>query len=179
MNELISSVPVSNVCVSTDNQSYSGTETRGHVHNKKPGRSPVTKEQVSKHQTTAYKSDSSLQNKREIQSHKFTQPSVVSSIPLHRKLSPEEKFTIMLYGVDECAPGMSRSARQESDLSTVAAVLSLLDSSIQSQSIRDCLRLGKFSSESRPRPILVKFIRIFLMSIKLFPRPDIFPNHIS
>ena len=28
-NELICSVPVSNVCVSTDNQSYSGTETKG------------------------------------------------------------------------------------------------------------------------------------------------------
>ena len=80
LNELISSVPVSNVCVSTDNQSYSGTETRSHVRNKKPDRSPVTKEQVSKHQTTAYKSDSSVHNKREIQSQKFAQPFVVSSI---------------------------------------------------------------------------------------------------
>ena len=34
---------------------------------------------MSKHQTTAYKSDSSVQNKRETQSHKFTQPSVVRS----------------------------------------------------------------------------------------------------
>ena len=79
MNELISSVPVSNVCVSTDNQSYSGTEIRSHVRNKKSDRSPVTKEQVNKHQTTAYKSDSSVQNKRETQSHKFTQPFVVRS----------------------------------------------------------------------------------------------------
>ena len=99
---------------------------------------------MSKHQITAYKSDSSLQNKRETQSHKFTQTSVVLSIPLHLKLSPDKKFNIVLYGVDECAPGMSRSARQESDLSTVAAVLSSLDSSISSQSITDCLRLGKF-----------------------------------
>ena len=176
LNELISSVPVSNVCVSTDNQSYSGTETRSHVRNKKPVRSPVTREQVSKHQTTAYKSDSSVKNKRETQSHKFTQPSVLSSIPLHPKPSPEKKFNIVLYVVDECAPGMSRSARQESDLSTVAAVLSSLDSSISSQSIRDCLRLRKFSSKSRPRPILVKF-RISDVN-KFFPRPDILPNHI-
>ena len=82
------------VCVSTDNQSYSGTETRSHIRNKKPDRSPVTKEQVSKHQTTAYKSDSSLQNKRETQSHKFTQPSVVSSIPLHPKPSPDKYSTL-------------------------------------------------------------------------------------
>ena len=75
LNELISSVPVLNVCVSTDNQSYSGTETRSYVRNKKSVRSPVTKEQVSKYQTTAYKSNSSVQNKRETQSHKFTQPS--------------------------------------------------------------------------------------------------------
>ena len=59
LNELISCVSVSNVCVSTDNQSYSGTETRSHVSNKKSDRSPVTKELVSKHQATAYKSDSS------------------------------------------------------------------------------------------------------------------------
>ena len=82
-----------------------------------------------------------------------TFPSMPTSIPLHPKPSPEKKLNIVLYGVDECAPGMSRSARQESDLSTVAAVFSSLDSSISSQSIRDCLRLGKFSSESRPRPI--------------------------
>ena len=91
LNELISSVPVLNVCVSTDNQSYSGTETRSYVRNKKSVRSPVTKEQVSKYQTTAYKSNSSVQNKRETQSHKFTQPSVLlSSIPLHPKLSPQK-----------------------------------------------------------------------------------------
>ena len=184
MNELISSVPVTSVCVSIDNQSYSGTETRSHVRNKKPDRSPVTKEQVSKHQTTAYKSDSFFQNKRETQSHKFTQPCVVSSIPLHLKPSPDKKFNIVLYGVDECAPGMSRSARQESDLSTVAAVLSSLDSSISSQCIKDCLRLGKVSSKSRPRPILVKFIRICdinktFSKVRHIPKPYILKPDMS
>ena len=54
-----------------------------------------------------------------------------------------------------------RSARLESDLTSVVTIFSALDSSIQPQSIRDCFRLGKFSPDaSRPRPILVKFVRI-------------------
>ena len=67
---------------------------------------------------------------------------------------------MVLYGVEECRPGVSRSARQESDLSSVVTVFSALDSSIQPQSIRDCYRLGTFSpGASHPRPILVKFVR--------------------
>ena len=54
---------------------------------------------------------------------------------------------------------MSKSARFESDLSSVVGILSFLDGSINSQSIKDCFRLGKFSADaSRPRPILVKFV---------------------
>ena len=40
-------------------------------------------------------------------------------------------------------------------------ILSSLDSSIQSQSIKDSYRLGKFSTgASRPRPLLIKFVRV-------------------
>ena len=43
---------------------------------------------------------------------------------------------------------------------SIVSILSSLDGSIQSQSIKDCFRLGKFSpSSSRPRPILIKFVR--------------------
>ena len=62
--------------------------------------------------------------------------------------------------MEECRPGLPRSARFESDLTSVVRVFSALDSSIQSQSVRDCYRLGKFNrGASRPRPILVKFVR--------------------
>ena len=72
----------------------------------------------------------------------------------------DSKYNVVLYGVEECRSGMSRSTRLESDLTSVVRVFSTLDSSIQSQSVRDCHRLGKFSpGASRPRPILVKFIR--------------------
>ena len=64
---------------------------------------------------------------------------------------------VVLYGVDECPSGMSQQARFQSDLSSIVNTLSTHDSSIVPQSIRDCYRLGKFSSgASRPRPILIR-----------------------
>ena len=78
----------------------------------------------------------------------------------HASHSSESKFNVVLFGVQECPSGMSKSARFESDLSNTVGVLSSIDSSIQPQSIRDCFRLGKFSPRaSRPRPILIKFVR--------------------
>ena len=46
-------------------------------------------------------------------------------------------------------------------LYSVVSILSTIDSDIQHQSIKDCYRLGKFSLQgTRPRPILIKLIRI-------------------
>ena len=79
--------------------------------------------------------------------------------------------------MQECPSGMSKPACFESDLTSVVNVLSSLDSSIQSQSIKDCFRLGKFSSgASRPRPILIKFVRVadvasILAKRKIYPTP--------
>ena len=68
---------------------------------------------------------------------------------------------VVLYGMDECPPGMSKFARFQADMNNAVKVFSSIDNSIQCQSIKDCFRLGKFSSsESHPRPVLVKFIRI-------------------
>ena len=84
--------------------------------------------------------------------------------------NPESKFNVVLYGVEECRSGLPRSARFESDLNSVVSVFSALDSSIQSQSVRDCYRLGKFfPGASRPRPLLVKFVRAADAS-KIFAR---------
>ena len=81
--------------------------------------------------------------------------------PASRQYHQDSKFNAVLYGVQECPSGMSKSARFESDLSATVNVLSPLDSSIQSLSIKDCFRLGKFSSDApRPRPILIKFVRV-------------------
>ena len=75
--------------------------------------------------------------------------------------SSDKKFNVVLYGVGECPSGLSKSARFELDLSNAAKVLSSINNSIGPNSVKDCFRLGKYSpGSSRPRPILVKFIRI-------------------
>ena len=78
----------------------------------------------------------------------------------NNKQESGKKGNIILYGVPECHSGTSRSARLELDLSNAVSVLSTLESSCQSQSICDCYRLGKYSPHgTRPRPLLVKFVR--------------------
>ena len=77
------------------------------------------------------------------------------------KVYTDRKYNIVLYGVDECAKGIPKRGRFESDLSKAVSILSGLDESIQSESIKDIYRLGKFSQEKkRPSPLLVKFIRV-------------------
>ena len=105
-------------------------------------------------------------------------PGEPTTNPLSRKYHQDNKFNAVLYGVQECPLGMSKPACFESDLTSVVNVLSSLDSSIQSQSIKDCFRLGKFSSgASCPRPpILIKFVRVadvasILAKRKIYPTP--------
>ena len=67
----------------------------------------------------------------------------------------------MLYGVDEYPSGTSRSARLAADLETVVSVFATIDSTFQAQALKDCFRLGKYNpAHDKPRPILVKFVRI-------------------
>ena len=83
--------------------------------------------------------------------------------PKQKKQEPnsDKKFNIVIYGINECPKGMSRSARLESDLAKVVSVVSGINSSVQSQAIKDCFRLGRFNPQRlQPRPILVKFVRI-------------------
>ena len=102
-----------------------------------------------------------------ISSHKRLSPCLtelntenIAPFSSSQKYDTEKKFNLVLYGVEECRPGMSKSARLEADLKSVISIFSHIDSSIQAQSIKDCFRLGKYiPSQSRSRPILVKFIR--------------------
>ena len=78
--------------------------------------------------------------------------------------------------MEECRAGLSRAARLESDLSSVVNIFSGLDSSIQHQSIKDCYRLGKFSrGAARPRPILVKFVRVVDVAKIIFKKRSLSP----
>ena len=89
-----------------------------------------------------------------------TLPTASSDLSSSREAIHAKKLNVVLYGVQECPSGMSRSARQDSDLCSVVSALSSVDPTTQSPSISDCFRLGKFSQSSRPRPILIRFIRV-------------------
>ena len=94
-------------------------------------------------------------------------------------LDHERKYNIVLYGIEECRPGLSRSTRLESDLTNISNVFTALDSSIQPQSIRDCYRLGKYTRDaSRPRPILAKLVRAADVT-KIFANRRKLPTPIS
>ena len=73
----------------------------------------------------------------------------------------ERKYNVILFGLDECPRGTSRSAVLDEDLKKAIFVLSKADQSINSNTIKDIYRLGRFTAENRkPRPLLVKFIRV-------------------
>ena len=50
---------------------------------------------------------------------------------------------LIVYGIEECPKGMPKHAWLQSDLGHVVSVLSVVDTSIDSQSIKDCYHLGK------------------------------------
>ena len=67
---------------------------------------------------------------------------------------------MILYGVDECRVGKSKIARQAEELEGIVTVLTGLDESLNSGSIKDFYHLGKIKQEfQKPRPILISFIR--------------------
>jgi len=82
--------------------------------------------------------------------------------PQSRSVS-NNKFTIVLYGVNKCPPGSPQTTRLESDTNSVVSVFSALDNNIQAHSIKEYYRFGKFDpkrNNTKPRPILVHFVRM-------------------
>ena len=70
----------------------------------------------------------------------------------------DRKFNIVLYGIDECASGTHRTDRLISDIDSVCQSVKSIVPSFDSHHVKDCTRLGKYSSEakSHPQPLLVK-----------------------
>ena len=106
-----------------------------------------------------------------------SKPPSKSSHPQHESLSyPDRKYNVVLFGVEECKKGTSRSVRLQSGLVNAVSVLSSITPSVQSESVKDLFRLGKFDSSSqRPRPILVKLIRSADVSNVLANRGSLSP----
>ena len=95
---------------------------------------------------------------------KYTPTSVqeadaTTNIPVKRTVD-DRSMNIVVYGINESPPKTAKPDRTKNDLLNLLPVLNAVDSSIQNASIKDLFRLGKFDpSQTRPRPILVKFLR--------------------
>lgn len=79
------------------------------------------------------------------------------------RLSPSDRgCNVVIYGIKENPSGTKRSDRQKTDFDNIIHTLSSANVPVQASSIRDFYRLGKFNpDQSRPRPILIKFLRVF------------------
>ena len=67
--------------------------------------------------------------------------------PKPKNGSSDRKFNVVIHGISECPAGMPRFARVSKDLESVVSALSDIDPNIQSQSISDCFRLGRYKKE--------------------------------
>ena len=88
----------------------------------------------------------------------------------------ERKFNIVVHGINEATKGSNRYARTLHDNSEVAAIISGIDSDITSNSIRDCIRLGRYT-EDKTRPLFVKLTRVnnvasILSNRRAMPQPS-------
>ena len=90
-------------------------------------------------------------------------PRDVGAAQARKLTSPEtidRKSNVIVYGVNECAPGTSFLDRSNLDMASIKEIITPLDSNLSDHSIRDCRRLGKFTKDlTRPRPILVTLNR--------------------
>ena len=80
----------------------------------------------------------------------------------------------------KCPSGSSRFARLSSDLASVVSVFSALDSTIQSHSIKEGYRLGRFNPKHGmiiPRPLLVRFARMADVNCILSKRRNLSKPH--
>ena len=91
------------------------------------------------------------------------QTSIVSTDPATKGiLLADCKFNIVLFGIEENPPQTSRLDQIKFDMKNCLDVVTKLNPEINSQSIQDCLRLGKYKqSSSRPRPLLLKLNHSF------------------
>ena len=87
----------------------------------------------------------------------------------------DKKFSLVFYGIPECRKGTKWIDRCKHDLDIVAGITSDLVENIQADSIKDCVRLGKYSELRRSRPIMVKFNRFADVSNLLSKRRNLDP----
>ena len=96
---------------------------------------------------------------RQVSNSKSTVVTTQHSTPTS-SLTSDRKFNLVIYGIEECPNGTSRPERVKHDIEKGHSVLSKVDEDINANSMRDCLRLGKYKKDQgRPRPLLLKLNR--------------------
>ena len=94
-------------------------------------------------------------------------------------------ISLYLVSMSACPKGTNRQARQSSDLSNVATIISSLNTGVKPDSISDCFRLGKFDPKRKqPRSLLAKLIRssdvqIILANCSKVSKPVNIKRHMS
>ena len=102
-------------------------------------------------------------------------PTVVS--PRIATVASDRKFNVVIYGVAESTKGTFRNTRKVEDTQKVEDVISSLKCQVGPNSIRDCIRLGKYNHMApRPRPMLVNLNRVtdvrnVLSQVRTLPKP--------
>ena len=110
------------------------------------------------------------------------QQMTTSNQEIKTRFVPDRRYNVVSYGVEECPSGSSRFACLSSDLASVVSVFSALDSTIQSHSIKQCYRLGRFNPNNginKPRPLLVRFVRMADVNCILSKRRNLSTHTLS
>lgn len=93
--------------------------------------------------------------------------------------SADRKFNVVIYGIKENPVNTPRATRTKADIKSCTEILTQANDEITHHCIRDCFRLGKFkSTNTRPRPVLVKLTRVFDANAVLYNRSKA-PNGIQ
>ncbi len=82
-------------------------------------------------------------------------PNKISRSQSNPSQVPNRKFNLVVFGVKEKPKGSPKHTRLIEDIKDVSVIFNNIDVSIKSQSVQDCIRLGKYSEE-KCRPLLVK-----------------------
>jgi len=125
-----------------------------------------------------------LKLENELKRHDSPSPSLTSTRPTPEPVfQPDKKFNIVVYGIDESPPNTDRPSRLQKDIKNVLTAFTPILTTLEPNAIKDCSPLGKFNPNgTRPRPLMVKFLRSIdissilsnrkLLKSHIFIKPD-------
>ena len=113
------------------------------------------------HLKSKLESDSSSQVEQVANTNSIAGNKKLTQVPSSKTSTKlDRKFNLVFYSIEESPPNTVRSERLKAELSRILDVINNLVSNIDASSIKDYHRLGKYNpNRSKPRPILVKFLR--------------------